>query len=61
MKNQESHYYAAYSLVIFLICIFLIFYTEMTQDKTYGSINKDTTQFSGNMAVFLILYIIILA
>ena len=61
MKNQGGHYYSAYSLVIFLKCIFLIFYTEMTQDKTYGSINMDITQFSGNMAIFLILHIIILA
>ena len=33
----------------------------MDQDKTYGPVNLDTTQFSGNMAIFLILHIIILA
>ena len=63
-RNEKpgSDYYAAYSLVMFLICIYiLIFYTEMDQDKTNGPVNLDTTQFSGNMAIFLILHIIILA
>ena len=47
---------------MFLICMYiLIFYTRMDQDKTYGSVNLDTTQFSGNMVIILILHIIILA
>jgi len=63
-RNEKpgSDFYAAYSLVMFLICMYiLIFYTRMDQDKTYGSVNLDTTQFSGNMVIILILHIIILA
>ena len=32
----------------------------MDQDKTYGPVDLDTTQFSGNMVLFLILHVIIL-
>ena len=63
-RNEKpgNDYYAAYTLVMFLICLYiLVFYTEMDQDKTYGSVNLDTTQFSGNMVLILILHIIILA
>ena len=32
----------------------------MSQDKTYGPVNLDTTQFSGSMVLFLIFHVIIL-
>ena len=63
-RNEKpgNDYYASYTLVMFLLCFYiLIFYTEMDQDKTYGSVNLDTTQFSGNMVIYLIFHIIILA
>ena len=62
-RNEKpgNDYYAAYTLVMFLLCIYiLVFYTQMEQDKTYGSVNLDTTQFSGNMVIYLILHVIIL-
>ena len=63
-RNEKpgNDYYPAYTLVMFLLCFYiLIFFTEMDQDKTYGSVNLDTTQFSGNMVIYLIFHIIILA
>ena len=63
-RNEKpgNDYYAAYTLVMFLLCIYILaFYTQMEQDKTYGPVNLDTTQFSGNMVIYLILHIIILA
>ena len=44
-----------------LICIYILFfYNNMNQDKTYGPIDLDMTQFSGEMVLFLIFHIIIL-
>jgi len=63
-RNEKpgNDYYASYTLVMFLLCFYiLICFTEMDQDKTYGSVDLDTTQFSGNMVIYLILHIIILA
>ena len=63
-RNEKpgNDFFVGYSLVMFLLCIYiLIFYTEMERDKTYGSVNLDTTQFSGNMVIYLIFHIIILA
>ena len=63
-RNEKpgNDFYVGYSLIMFLLCVYiLIFYTEMERDKTYGSFNLDTTQFSGNMVVYLIFHIIILA
>ena len=46
---------------MFLICVYILFFfTEMDQDKTYGSVNMNTSQFSGTMVIFLIIHIIIL-
>ena len=60
-ENPGNDYYASYTLVMFLICVsILFFFTGMDQDKTYGSVNMDTTQFSGTMVIFLIFHIIIL-
>ena len=64
IRNEKpgNDYYAGYTLVMFLICIYiLIFYTKMDQDRTYGSVNLDITQFSGAMVIYLIFHIIILA
>ena len=49
----------ALSLAAIIIYI-LLFFTQMSQDKTYGPVNLDTTQFSGSMVLFLILHIVIL-
>ena len=62
-RNEKpgNDFYAAYTLVLALICIYILFfYTNMDQDKTYGAINLDMTQFSGYMVLFLILHIAIL-
>ena len=62
-RNEKpgKEFYPSYTIVMFLICVYiLIFYTHMIQDKTYEDINLDTTQFSGNMVLYLIYHIIIL-
>ena len=62
-RNEKpgNDFYAIYTLVMALICIYILFfYTYMDQDKTYGAIRMDMTQFSGSMVLFLILHIIIL-
>ena len=64
IRNEKpgKDLYAAYSIVMFLICIYiLIFFTKMDQDKTYGPVNLDTTQFSGIMVIYLIFHVIIIA
>ena len=64
IRNEKpgNDFYAGYTLVMFLICVYiLIFFTKMDQDKTYGSINLETTQFSGTMVIYLIFHIVILA
>ena len=62
-RNEKpgGDYYVAYTLVMALICFYILFfYTSMDQDKTYGHISLDMTQFSGYMVLFLILHIAIL-
>ena len=62
-RNEKpgNDFHAAYTFVLALICIFiLLFYNNMDQDKTYGKIDLDMTQFSGAMVIFLILHIIFL-
>ena len=62
-RNEKpgNDFYPAYTLIMALICIYILFfYTNMNQDKTYGPINLDMTQFSGEMVLFLILHIIVL-
>ena len=62
-RNEKpgNDYYTSYTLVMFLICVYILFFfTKMDQDKTYGSVDMDTTQFSGTMVIFLIFHIIIL-
>ena len=62
-RNEKpgNDFYAAYTLVMFLICMYiLLFFTQMDQDRTYGSVNMDTTQFSGAMVIYLIVHICII-
>ena len=62
-RNEKpgGDYYAAYTLIMALLCFYiLVFYTNMDQDKTYGHISLNMTQFSGYMVIFLILHIAIL-
>ena len=47
------------SLTLIIIYI-LLFFTQMARDNNYGPVNLDTTQFSGNMVLFLTLHVIIL-
>ena len=64
IRNEKpgKDFYAAYTAIMFLICIYiLIFFTKMDQDKTYGPVNLDTTQFSGVMVIYLIFHVIIIA
>ena len=62
-RNEKpgGDFYVPYTIFMALICIYILFfYTNMDQDKTYGPIDLDMTQFSGAMVLFLILHIIIL-
>ena len=62
-RNEKpgGDFYVPYTIFMALICIYILFfYTNMDQDKTYGPIDLDMTQFSGSMVLFLILHIIIL-
>ena len=62
-RNEKpgGDYYVAYTIVLALLCFYILFfYTNMDQDKTYGHISLDMTQFSGYMVLFLILHIAIL-
>ena len=55
----DNYPFLSISLTIIIIYI-LLFFTQMAQDKTYGPVNLNTTQFSGNMVLFLILHIAML-
>ena len=57
--GTNKYPFLALSLAIIIIYI-LIFFTQMAQDKTYGPVNLDTTQFSGSMVLFLIFHVVIL-
>jgi hypothetical protein len=62
-RNEKpgSEYYASYAIsMLFIIIIILIFYTRMVQDKTYGSVEIDTKQFSGEMVIVLLIHVFIL-
>ena len=63
MRNEKpgDDYYPYNATTLALIIIYILFFfTKMDQDKTYGPVNLDTTQFSGNMVLFLILHVCIL-
>ena len=64
-KNRNEKpgrdFYASYTITLFLICLYiLVFYNNMVQDNTFDTINLNTSQFSGNMVLYLILHVIIL-
>ena len=63
IRNEKpgSDYYPYYTIILALIIIYILFFfTKMDQDKTYGPVNLDTTQFSGSMVLFLLLHVVIL-
>ena len=60
-RNEKpgSDFYAGYTLILSLICVYILFfYTNMDQDKTYGPISMDMTQFSGSMVIFFMIHVI---
>ena len=63
VRNEKpgSDFYPFYTFALAIIVVYILFFfTKMDQDKTYGPVNLDTTQFSGNMVLFLLLHVIIL-
>ena len=63
IRNEKpgDDYYIYYTIsMIFIIVFIILFYTSMVQDKTFGSIELTTKQFSGEMVIFLLIHIIIL-
>ena len=54
----DKYPFLAISLILVIIYI-LLFFTQMAQDKNYGPVTLSTTQFSGNMVLFLILHVFI--
>ena len=62
-RNEKpgDDFYPFYAMTLALIVVYILFFfTKMDQDKIYGPVNLDTTQFSGNMVLFLLLHVIIL-
>ena len=62
-RNEKpgSEYYASYAIsMLFIIIFILIFYTTMVQDKTYGNVEIDTKQFSGEMVIVLLIHVFFL-
>ena len=63
IRNEKPgrDYFVMYIIDMLLIIVYLIlFYTNMNQDKTFGSVTVDTNQFSSNMIFFLIIHVIFL-
>ena len=63
IRNEKpgDDFYPFYAMSLALVIVYILFFfTKMDQDKTYGPVNLDTTQFSGNMVLFLLLHVIIL-
>ena len=63
IRNEKpgDDYYVSYSILMLTISAFIIFfYTTMVQDKTFGSVELNTKQFSGEMVVVLLIHVIIL-
>ena len=57
--GSDEYPILAISLAAVIVYI-LLFYTQMDQDKNYGPVDLDTTQFSGSMVLFLIAHVFIL-
>ena len=63
IRNEKpgSNLYPAYTIIMFLLIIYvLFFYTKMIKDTTYGSVNLETSQFSGEMVICLIIHVTII-
>jgi hypothetical protein len=63
IRNEKpgDEYYASFTIsMLFIIIFVLIFYTTMVQDKTFGSVDLETKQFSGAMVIALIIHVGIL-
>ena len=63
VRNEKpgNEFYGWYTTTMALIIVFIvIFYTTMVQDKTFGSIELDTNQFSGEMVIVLLIHVAIL-
>ena len=57
--GTDKYPFLALSLAVVIIYI-LLFFTQMVQDTNYGPVSLNTTQFSGDMVLFLIVHILIL-
>ena len=57
--GTNKYPFLLFSLTLIIIYI-LLFFTQMAKDNNYGPVNLDTTQFSGNMVLFLTLHVFIL-
>ena len=63
IRNEKpgNEYYPSYTITMLVIIIYIVlFYTNMNQDKTFGSVSVDTNQFSSSMVIFLIIHVIFL-
>ena len=63
IRNEKpgADFYVWYTLSLaIIIIIILIFYTSMVNDKTFGSVEIDTKQVSGEMVLVLIIHVLIL-
>ena len=63
IRNEKpgSDFYVCYTLTLAIILIIiLIFYSNMVNDKTFGAVEIDTKQVSGEMVLVLIIHVFIL-
>ena len=63
VRNEKpgNDFYAWYTVsIVFIMLFILIFYTTMVKDTTYGLVELDTKQFSGEMVLVLLLHVAIL-
>ena len=63
VRNEKpgKNLYPAYTIMMFLLIVYILFfYTKMIKDDTYGSVNLETSQFSGAMVIFLIIHVTII-
>ena len=63
VRNEKpgNEFYAWYTVSMALIIIFiLVFYTSMVKDATFGAVQLDTKQFSGEMVLVLLFHVAIL-
>ena len=63
LRNEKpgKEFYVSYTIsMTFIIIYIFLFYTTMIKDKTFGSVSIETTQFSGEMVLFLLLHIFFL-